>query len=238
MSVKKITIEELPLKENSLKPMPKLEVTDVQTENVYEMNSDGDAVARQKIKLSFNTIKKTITIDDGTLDNLFTFYPGSIVKNIVADDAAEWICPDRVKLGPICLYKKKVMPALTYCNDPIPVGWSVSNKFTSNGMRQETFYLYPDHLRTQKELIDALFSHAVVVRSPFLRYEIEHPPEIQAELDYNQLIEAEQSLKIREDEISKKLEQDKKKLEKQKAEITERLSKFKIEEPTTSKETK
>lgn len=227
MSSKRIQVDELPLKETSWKPAPDLKIKDIHTESVYDMTDSGETVTRQRVKLEFNTIKKTILIDDGTINNIFTFYPGTIVKGIVADDAADWICPDRVKLGPICLFKKKVMPDLVYCNEPIPYGWKVPNNFSSNGMRQEFFYLYPEYLKTQKELIDALFSHSVVVKSPFLRYEIEHPAEIQAELDFEQLLASEQALKTREEEITAKLEADKKNLEAQKKEMSERLEKFK-----------
>ena len=224
-NAKQIVIESLPLKENSGIPVPNFTGGKVSQEQVHV---EGKAEMRTVTRTDFQMERKVIELDDGTLDGVFTFYPGSIVKDIKADDAAEWACPDIVKLGPICIYKKKTLPALEYSDALIPKGWSEPNKFKRHTV-EDRFYFYPENLITQKELIDAIFSHSACIKSPFFRYTIEHPPHIQATLDYERLLDTEKSLITREQEIKKAQESARKKFEAEKATVEAKIKKLKDE---------
>jgi hypothetical protein len=107
------------------------------------------------------------------------------------------LCPDLVTLGEVVLVKGASFE-LTYSDDIIDESWTRVDRVIRDGLLQgKKSKLYPEYLKTQKELMNTLLRHESVVACPFVRFKLEHPPEIQKDLDLEVLIQQEKALKER-----------------------------------------
>jgi len=163
----------------------------------------------QRAEVTLQT--KTIQIESGLLGkDVVKKYPNSRLT-IWASDMANQNCPESLLVGHVVLVKNKQYE-LVYA--PIPIeGWTTKDVAKPTDPSAQTT-LYPDHIKSQDKLMDLILSHLAVHGSPFVSWTLEHPPEIQAELDLKQLETEQESLEERERLAQEKFLKEKALLEK------------------------
>lgn len=223
MSKDEIIIESLPLDEQGrpiLKHLPgeKGKITILDKDGTREI----DGV---RVKTELET--KIIKLGSSNIGRVIDICEGSKFRISLGDAVNGQVCPGTMALGEVVLVKGKLYE-LEYTDIPV-VGWvkrDISQKDPNAKVQ-----CYPDHIRTQKQLIDLILSHENIYTCPFAKWNIEYPPHIQDKLDMESLERREQALKEKKLAVEAQFLKEEKELKKRKdMKVKEIAERAKVEE--------
>ncbi len=141
------------------------------------------------VEILMDMDRKVINIPNAIKGRPISLCEGAKVEIRVAD-AKDVPCPATVTLGDVT-FLKDIKYEFTYSD--IPVKGMTKQDISSRDPNQQV-KLYPAHIETQKELLECIFRHESMYISPFVRYKVNFPPEIQLQMDVNALVQKQQLL--------------------------------------------
>jgi hypothetical protein len=176
-----IFVESLPLSESG---MPQVVHKPGKPGKVKVIDEDGTRIV-ERIIPDFEKEFKLVKLQSANVGRLVEIFPGSKFKIILGRASNGQECPIIYCLGLVVLESNKEYE-LVYEDIPIE-GWTVRDcSKLAQDPNAETL-CYPKGIKTQKLLIDTILRHESIYNCPFAYWSLEHPPEIQDQLDMRQL---------------------------------------------------
>lgn len=183
------------------------------------------AAGGSRILQNSNALVKEYRVRSAHIGKTMTTYEGTKLFISVGDSPSGQSCPTKVILGEIVLGKGKIYELTNDPKLPIDESWTVFNPGSIRGIGEEMVPIYPRHMKNQAQLMNLILSHESISTSPFVRIRFEHPPEIQDQLDLDDLLNREKSLLERQKKMEEEFKLQELKLESERKKLKSKISK-------------
>jgi len=210
----KIEIESLPCDDRGCK-LSNIRSTPGKVQFVNE-KGEVEKVEGRRVEVDMDV--KVIELRDSKVGRVVELCEGCVFT-LVIDDAGGQVCPPLLSLGDIVVVKG-VSYTLRYENIEIE-GWTIRDRANINNPNAK-LCCYPEGIKTQKQLMDLILGHESLFKSPFVRWNITYPVEVQERMDMEALEIREKALEERRAKIKKEFEKQTTILKNQRKELEDR----------------